>query len=663
MKSRLSNNRIVWLFICIAAITHICYSYTYEYVNIPMRDSILLRTCVYYPDTNLFPPPWPCIIQRSPYEISFPDPSFWTDEYGFVVAGQFLRGWGTSQGVKTLFQTDGWGDIHYGNLRDGYDVIEWLANQPWSNGKIGTYGFSGPGVVQYQAAGAQPPHLTCCNASTAFLDYYQDATWPGGEFKKASVEGWCTMQGTRYFIDTICNHPNEDSFYTCHNLATRWDSAHYPMFHFAGWYDISLEGGLVAFSGLQAGHHNQKLFVGPWGHWTWGNQYVGNLLFPSNARMGESQFRELDRAWFDYWLHDSTNGITEPKVTFYLMGDCDTQDTTLWNFWVETDTWPLPEIRYANYYIREGGLLDTIPPSIIAIDTFLYDPSDPCESYGGKESWYLYHGYGPIDNQPIEGRPDVLLFSTPVLTEPLCVIGKIWFTLYGASNCYDTDWTIRVTDVYPDGRSILITDGILMARHRHGFDIEDSLIPGVPDTFEIDVGSTANVFAPGHRVRVIISSSNYPRFEINPNTGAPFHRNPTTYVTATNSVYRSSTMPSHLILPIYPGIPGVEEFTGNTVDKTGYSFSISPNPFSKLTQIRYSILDTRYLIQNPRLAIYDVSGRLIKSFDIESSIQDQESVLMWHGDDDASGKLPSGVYFVKFKSGDHEKTEKVLLVR
>ncbi|UCF70309.1 MAG: CocE/NonD family hydrolase [candidate division WOR-3 bacterium] len=661
MRSTISKVVMFNVCLCVPVCIQLCYGWTVEQVNIPVRDNILLSSYIYKPDPNIFAPPWPCIIRRSPYEVTFPNPGIWTDVYGYAVVGQFLRGWGNSQGVKTLFQTDGWGDVHYGDLRDGYDAIEWLASQPWSSGEVAMYGFSGPGVVQYQAAGAAPPHLTCCNASVAFLDYYQDATWPGGEFKKASVEGWCTMQGTPYFIDTVCNHPNEDSFYTCHNLATRWDSAHYPMFHFAGWYDMSLEGGLAAFSGLQAHHHNQKLFVGPWGHWTWGDQNVGHLSFPPNAAMSDVQFRQLDRAWYDYWLHDSANGITEPKVTFYLMGECDSQDTTLWNFWVEADTWPLPEVQYKNYYIREDGLLDTVPPGITAVDTFQYDPADPCPSYGGKESWGLQHGYGPIDNQPIEGRSDVLLFSTPVLTQPLCVIGKIWFTLHGASDRYDTDWTVRVTDVYPDGRSILITDGIIMARHRHGFDIENSLIPNVPDTFHIDVGSTANVFAPGHRLRVIISSSNYPRFEKNPNTGAPFMRNDPVYVTATNTVYRSAAMPSHLILPVYPGIPGVAEHT--TEHPVTKMLKISPNPFTKLTQIRYSILDTRYLIQEPTLAIYDANGRLVKSFDLESSIENQEPAIFWHGIDNAGRKLPSGVYFAKFVSGDHEETEKVLLVR
>jgi predicted acyl esterase len=652
---------IVCALACTPALIHLCFAWTMEDVDIPMRDSILLSSRIYKPDTTLFPPPWPCIISRSVYGLSFDNANAWTDFYGYALVGQWQRGYGTSQGIATAFRTDGWGDYYFGNLRDGYDAIEWIAAQTWSNGEVAMYGFSGPGLVQYQAAGAQPPHLTCCDAQCGFFDYYHDACWTGGQLRKALVEGWCAMNNTPFVLDTVCNHPNEDLLYLCHNLATRWDTAHYPIFHFGGWYDMNLEGALTAFAGLQAHHHNQKLFIGPWGHWTWGERHVGQLYYPWNARFEDYEFRQLHKDWYDYWLKDSINGITEPPVTFYLMGDCDTQDTTHWNFWVEADTWPLPEVQYKNYYIREDGLLDTIAPGITAVDTFQYDPSDPCESYGGKESWYLNHGYGPINNQPIEGRPDVLLFSTPVLTEPLCVIGKIWFTLYGASDCYDTDWTIRVTDVYPDGRSILITDGILMARHRHGFDIEDSLVPGVPDTFHIDVGSTANVFAPGHRLRVIISSSNYPRFEINPNTGAPFQRNPTTYITATNSVYRSAAMPSHLVLPVYPGIPGVTEH--KTEQPITNLLKIYPNPFTHNTQIRLMIHDSRFTIQNPELSIYNAAGRLVKSFNLESWIVDLGSAISWHGDDNAGRKLPSGVYFVKFVSGDYEETEKVLLIR
>lgn len=625
-----------------------CYAWTTEHVNMPMRDSTLLSTNIFYPDTSIFAPPWPCILSRSPYDNNFPDLQYWTDYWGYVVVGQHLRGYGDSQGIPTAFRTDGWGDYYYGDLRDTYDAVEWLAAQPWSNGKVGMYGFSGNGVVQYQGAGAQPPHFVCGNAAAAFLDHYHHIMWTGGEFRKATVEGWCNMQQTPFLIDTVCSHPDEDSFYTCHKMATRWDSAHYPIIHVAGWYDIQLEGGLSAFSNLQAHHHNQKLFVGPWGHWTWGHRDVGDLQFPINAYMNDVEFRDIDLAWYDYWLHDSANGITEPKVTFYLMGDCDTQDTTLWNFWVEADTWPLPEIQHINYYVREDGLLDTTPPTATAIDTFLYDPGDPCPSYGGKESWYLGHGCGPIDNQPIEGRPDVLLFSTPVLTQPLCVIGTIWFTLYGASDCYDTDWTIRVTDVYPDGRSILITDGILMARHRHGFDIEDSLSPGIPDTFHIDVGSTANVFAPGHRLRVIISSSNYPRFEKNPNTGAPFQRNDPNYITATNSVYRTSTMASHLILPVYPGIPGVAEYTDIPHETSTY---LSVPTIHTQGHISFTLRKSCPI----SLQVFDITGRQCWAVAQNEYSAGVHTIDLPH--------LANGVYFVQYRTGQDAQTKKILFIK
>jgi predicted acyl esterase len=529
-------------------------AYQYEEVWMPMRDSILLKTDIYYPDSS--GPPWPTVLWRSPYGGLWP---WWatellTDSMGYVVVRQYMRGWQGSQGEKTLFTADGWG-VH----QDGYDAIEWIAAQSWSNDKVCMMGQSAMGIAQYLAAGAAPPHLVCCCPDIAYLNPYLHGVWPGGEFRKGYLEVWCTSQGTPYFVDTVCNHPNYDSMFILMNLAERWDSAAYPMFHIGGWYDMHLEGALSAYPALQARFHNQKLLVGPWNHTVSPSRQQGALTYPTNAALPERERYRLMWFWYDHWMNDSVNGITEPKVCFYLMGDCDTGDTTRWNYWYEADTWPLPEVVHRAYYLREGGLLDTLPPSVSAVDTFLYDPVDPCTSYGGKESWGLTHGYGPQDQRPIEGRSDVLVFETPELDSRLAVIGNIRCVLHAASDRYDTDWTVRVTDVYPDGRSMLITDGILMARHRHGFDREDSLVPGVPDTFDIDVGSTANVFAPGHRLRVIISSSNYPRFEKNPNTGAPFQRNPTECLVATQHIYRSADLPSHLVLPVHPGLSGLEE--------------------------------------------------------------------------------------------------------
>ncbi|MBN2465839.1 CocE/NonD family hydrolase, partial [candidate division WOR-3 bacterium] len=510
-------------------------AYQYEEIWMPMRDSVLLRTDIYYPDSSSAP--WPTVLWRSPYLHSMWWPSYGTsaltDSMGYVVVLQYLRGWQGSQGERTMFQTDGWGA-----LRDGYDAIEWTAAQPWSNGKICMTGFSAMGAVQYQAAGAVPPHLVCCCPDRAITDGYLHFAWQGGQLRKALVEGWCGLVGAPHFVDSVCNHPGYDSLWQLQNLAERWDSAAYPMFHIGGWYDIHLEGSLDAFAALQARFHNQKLLVGPWGHFTGESRQQGALLYPVNAALPDRTRWELNWRWFDHWMQDSANGITDPKVCLYLMGDCDTEDTTGWNYWYEADTWPLRELVYRDYYLREGGQLDTLPPSGSAIDTFLYDPADPCMTYGGKEEYGMLHGKGPQDQRPIEGRTDVLVFETPELASGLAVIGKIRCVLYAASDCYDTDWSVRVTDVYPDGRSMLITDGIQMARHRHGFDREDSLVPGVPDTFDIDVGSTANVFAPGHRLRVIISSSNYPRFEKNPNTGAPFARDPTECLVATQHIHR-----------------------------------------------------------------------------------------------------------------------------
>lgn len=258
----------------------------------------------------------------------------------------------------------------------------------------------------------------------------------------------------------------------------------------------------------------------------------------------------------------------------------------------------LPEVTYKSFYLRENRLLDTFPPLTDEIDTFIYDPADPCTTYGGREFIGLEHGYGPIDQRPIENRSDVLIYSTPPLSAPLTVIGKLIMVLYAASDRYDTDWTLRVTDVYPDGRSILITDNILMARHRHGFDRGDSLTPDVPDTFIIDLWSTAYVFNAGHRLRIILSSSNYPRFEKNPNTGNSFKRDDSVFVVATQKIYRTTSLPSHILIPVFPSPVYVKEKNLKKYIKREIEFA-SPN----------ILKDSKIKLYCQK---YDLSGRKIR---------------------------------------------------
>lgn len=600
-------------------------AFIHESQMVRMRDSVELATEVYKPET--FPPPWPVLLTRTPYErtIDSLDALFICDLKGYAMVSQNLRGLRGSQGEPTLFLSDGWGD-----LQDGYDAIEWIAAQVWSNHLIGMIGASAPGMTQYYAAGSLPPFLVCIAPVAAGPSLYHHSAYPGGEFRKALVETWVNGQGTPWLIDSLANHPNyELGFWGVVDLRTRWDSTSHPMLHVSGWYDLYTDGQLEAFSEMEARHHNQKLFLGPWGHGSWNQRQQGDLTYPPNAQLADDfLFTGLLFPWYDYWLKGS--GSTGVKVCFYLMGDCDGPDTTRWNRWVTADTWPLPEMRYASCYLRENGGLDTLPPALPEkADTFRYDPQDPCPTIGGREYIGIPNGYGPKDQRPIEGRADVLVYSTPVLAAPLKVAGKMILILYASSDRRDTDWAVRVTDVYPDGRSILMTDNILMARHRKGLDREDLLFPGVPDTFAIDLWSTANVWNAGHRLRVSITSSNYPRFERNPNTGDPFRRNDTlNALVATNAVYHTPSLASRLLLPVVPMGPGGAEEKAEGGPMVVSRVTAVPNPFTG-----FAVAPGH---ERERFHLYDVAGRRVGTYK----------------GDRIGGGLAAGVYFLRPSAGN-----------
>jgi len=630
-------------FLIIFAMALPCWAYIQDSVGVPMRDSVKLGTDLYFPSSS--GPPWPALMQRTPYGRYWDEATitYITDVLGYTLIVQNLRGYGDSGGEPLVFFSDGWG-----TLQDGYDAIEWVAAQTWSNDRIGMIGASAHGMTQYFAAGARPPHLVCAAPMVAGPSMYYHAAFTGGEFRKALVETWLAGLGTPWLIDSVANHPDYDSLWSVIDLGARWDSVSYPLYHISGWYDMFTDGQLVAFSELNARFHNQKLFVGPWGHGSWNSRYQGDLVYPANAAMSDADFWAMIFNWYNHWIKDTTVQ-TGPRVKYYLMGDCDDPDTTRWNRWVEADTWPPPGCQPRNYYFLTSGALDTIPPAVpAAYDSFVYDPSDPSPSYGGREYIGLAHGYGPIDQNPVEGRADVLLYSTPVLLEPLTVAGKIKCLLYASSDRYDTDWSVRITDVYPDGRSILVTDNILMARHRHGFDRQDSLVPGMPDTFNIDVWSTAHVFNTGHRLRTIISSSNFPRFERNPNTGAPFLRNDPVYVTARQKIYRETGLSSRLILPVLTaGSPVHEELVK---PQAGTDF-----PEIKVPAVgRDLMVAYRASSGSLELSIFDAAGRLIDRFR-DSNSEGQNRTMVIPG-------IPAGIYFIRADNGRQTRIFKTVIV-
>lgn len=615
-------------------------------VMVPMRDSVRLATNVYLPTTFL--PPYRTLLNRTPYDERELDSMFaylLCDFKGYAVVIQNLRGYYGSEGEPMVFLTDGWGD-----LRDGYDAIEWLLSQGWCSGIIGMYGASAHGMTQYLAAGTHPRGLHCCAPIVAAPSMYHYVAYNGGVFRKALVETWLSGVGTPWLIDSVSNHPNYSPFWADVDLATRWDSAPYPMFHITGWFDLYTDGQFTAFSELQARFGNQRLFCGPWGHGgAWGTRQQGELTYPPNAEMSEEeQVMEVIR-WYDYWLRgDSTGIIEEPKVRFYLMGDCSTSDTTLWNRWIFADTWPLPGLVYKKYYLHPGGFLDTILPPTSPPDSFLYDPRNPSPTIGGREYIGIPGRYGPRDQRPIEQRSDVLVYTTPPFTSPVTVCGKLRLILFGASNRFDTDWAVRLTDVYPDGRSILMTDNILMARHRHGLEREDSLIPYQVDTFDIDLWSIANVFNAGHRLRISITSSNYPRFERNPNTGAPFRRNDTlNTLIATNFVYHDPQRPSYLLVPVVPSLP--------TVIKS-YANDLSKIPFKVKTPAR-GLQFSFYLWTKEKveISLFDFTGRKVKEINKGKLTEGEHTFSLRE-------KIPSGVYFLRLKTGRKEINKKVVII-
>lgn len=603
-----------------------------------MRDSVRLGTDIYLPSTSN--PPWPVLLQRTPYDRHWDNNllSYLTDVLGYALVVQNLRGYGDSEGEPTVFFTDGWG-----SRRDGYDAVEWIADQVWAVGGVGMIGSSAHGISQYLAAGSQPPHLTCALPMAAAPSLYQYCAFPGGEFRKALVETWLTGLNTPWLIDSVARHYRYDSLWSTIDLSCRWDSVSCPIFHMTGWYDIFTDGQLEAFSALQSRRRDQKLFVGPWGHNSWNSRYQGDLIYPENAVLPEMNFWSMVFSWYDHWLKDTATTIG-PTVTFYLMGDCDSPDTIHGNHWVQADTWPLPGGMDCYFYFQAEGILDSLPPPTAFTDTFLYNPDDPCPTYGGREFIGLYHGYGPINQQPIENRSDVLIYTTPVLNEPLTIVGKIKTRLYACTDGYDTDWTVRITDVYPDGRSILVTDNVLKARHRHGFDREDSLIPNQVDTFLMDTWSTAQVFNAGHRLRVIVSSSNYPRFEYNPNTGAPFIRNDPAKRVARQQIFSSSQMPSGIILPVIPGgLPGTGE--KSLFSPANAKIPLTVTPPSPILKFRLSSSRSFRFV-----AVYDAAGRMIWE-------------NLTNRDEIALPGLPAGVYFIYVREENKIWTGKGVVIR
>ncbi len=510
---------------------------------VPMRDGTRLATDVYLPDGSKGP--FPVILIRTPYgKNQFSREAAAAHHHGYALVAQDMRGRFDSQGEDALvFHNDGWG-----KRRDGHDAIEWIAKQRWCDGNVATWGASAMGISQNMLAPDAPKALKAQNVAVAFSNMYTQAAYQGGAFRKALVEGW--LRGNKFSepnLQTVLDHPLYDDLWVELNPEAQAARVDVPGMFLGGWYDIFLQGTINSFQTI----HNRggpnargkcRLIIGPLAHGRF-----DELTYPpgsSRPPRGASPF-----AFFDHVINGADNGEDEIEpIHYYVMGDPTDRDAP-GNFWRATDTWPPPAVETKAYFHADGLLSLHAPTSGDAKRTYRFDPTKPVPTIGGQN---LNMPKGPMDQRKVESRDDVLLFTSEVLREPIEVTGRLRAKLYVTSDCPDTDFTVKLTDVYPDGRSMLLTDGILRARFRESFERETLMEPGNVYEITVDLWSTSIIFNRGHRVRVAVSSSNYPRFDANPNTGRPYRPGEKTRV-ATNTVHLSSRYPSHIVFPVYAG--------------------------------------------------------------------------------------------------------------
>ena len=506
---------------------------------VPMRDGTLLTTDIYLPRVPRRAVP--VVLVRTPYgRDQIPKPAArLVCCAGRALVVQDMRRGPPSDPSAALDYT-GWA----AESRDGHDTICWIARQPWCNGNIGTWGPSALGITQNLLAPDAPQFLKAQYVMFAASDIYTQAVYQGGVFRKELVEGWTKRTGYEDSVLIFREHYKYDEYWSQLNSEQQADRVNAPAVFVGGWHDAFLQGTINSFVNIQSrggprARGNCRLVIGPWVH-----DDAEKLADPRNVkRMPEAAnpFRFLD-----YWIRCVRSRVPcDCPVHYYVMG-AECEPGAPGNYWRCADDWP-PPAESAPFYFHAGGELNQQPPTGDGGQlSYRYDPQDPVPTEGGQN---IYIGQGSRDQRGIESRPDVLTFTSAPLQEPLEITGALSATLYVSSDCPDTDFTVKLTDVYPDGRSMLLTDGILRARFRESLEREALLQPGQVYPLTVDLWSTSYVFNRGHCIRVAVSSSNAPRFEPNPNTGAPNLESGPTRV-ATNALHVSRLHSSHIVLPI-----------------------------------------------------------------------------------------------------------------
>ena len=543
-------------------------------VYTPMRDGIELSSDIWLPEKE---GKYPAILIRTPYlktewQLKYPEYGKFFAEHGYVFIVQDVRGRGDSDGEFNFFFSEG---------KDGYDMIEWIAHQEWCNGKVGTMGLSYMGGVQWLTARENPPHLACMapfapagNYFDAFI--YHQGAWPISWIPWLNITSGRIFQSNFSSVDMLkilrhrpiisidslmgremrlynewLTHSTLDEYYRPLILTQDdYKKIDLPVLNVTGWFDIGLLGLKPYWEGMKQNspaEDKQFLLIGPWDHF---QTYLGG-----NTKMGEMEFtkesivntKELHLAFFNYYLKGNTEKFDFPKVKIYVTGI---------NEWREFTEFPPSQAKNTFLYLHSNGNANTIngdgklnweKPADEKKDTFTYDPRNPVMARFGYAQ----------DCREIEKRTDVLVYTTDILSEAIEIIGEVTVNLYAASDAFDTDFTARLVDVYPDGRAINLgaepIGGIIRARYRNGYEKEELLEPGKIELYKIKLFDYGHGFLAGHKIRIEISSSATPDYFPNQNTGNPVATD-TEWKIARQTIYHDNVRRSHIVLPIMKNI-------------------------------------------------------------------------------------------------------------
>ena len=550
-------------------------------VSVKMRDGVSLVADIYSPVSD---EKFPVLLTRTPYNRTG-DPRFANElaSHGYIVILQDTRGRFASGGEFYPFRNES---------ADGFDTVEWAAKLEQSNGKVGMFGGSYVGATQMLAAMVVPPHLVSIFPYVTASEYYDGWTYQNGALMQWFSSSWTSglaidtlrryadrAQAPKEWVNTLplqdypllktpqtselapyfrdwLSHERDDAYWAQWRVSDHYSQMTVMGLHAGGWHDLFLKGSIKNYTGLRQqaataeARAGQRLLVGPWAHaGTSPAGKIGDVVFGKDAVLDNTN---TTLKWFDYSLKGIKNEFASgAPVRLFIMGA---------NVWRDEQEFPLARTRYTKYYLHSSkgangiagdGSLSVALPGVEKQDQFTYDPQNPVPTIGGRLCCGGAIPPGPADQRANETRPDVLVFSTPVLTEDTEVTGYVSVELYASTSAVDTDFTALLVDVDESGYARFLTDGIVRARYRESTKEASAITPGKIYKYTIDLWATANVFKAGHRIRLYISSSNFPRFNRNMNTGEDIS-NASKFVRATQTIYHDRDHSSALILPVIP---------------------------------------------------------------------------------------------------------------